>query len=199
MHQGSKNSKTGWIKIHRKIADNPLFQKDPLAQWLFIKLIELAAWRDTTTTVNRSRVEVSRGSVVVSIRRLSALTGLSIKQVRTRLVALEKHNVINRGTQGGTLEGASRGTIPDHISICKYSEYQSVVNLDGTLGEHDGAHKGAHKLKKLRKEKHACAYAREGSRSPPGVEEDDIETYHRLGHKNFWIWKRARMAHEANQ
>jgi len=103
--------KSGWIKIHRKIANNSLFKDDPLSQWVFIKLIEMAAWKDTTTSVNRKPVPVLRGQVIVSLRRLAKLTGLSVKQVRTRLGTLKRHKIIEMGTQ--------RGTAPAHITICK--------------------------------------------------------------------------------
>ena len=107
---------SGWLKLHFKILDNPLFEKKPAARHVFVDLLLMAAWRDTVQDWKGSPVEVKRGEVMISERRLADHCGLSYQTTRTILRNLCSHGIIETNAQTHTR--------PAVITICNYSEYQ---------------------------------------------------------------------------
>lgn len=116
-----RNSKSGWVKIHRSILEWEWYGDLPV-RTVFIHLI---------LTVNHSpkRVKgkvVERGQTWTSANTLARETGLSVKQVRTALSKLEK-------TGETASERASDGSI---VTVCNYDSYQSFSNDEGQAEGH---------------------------------------------------------------
>jgi hypothetical protein len=148
----------GYIKLHRGWHDSDQFTNEPYcerAAWCW--LLTNAAWKDTTQRNHKGEVvQVRRGQYHTSIRALAGHWGWSIKRVRSFLKVLEK--CAAAGTAGG-----QAGTI---ITICKYDEYQSVGQSEGTAkgtaSRTDGAQPGHTKEegKEGKEEKNSAAAPR---------------------------------------
>lgn len=105
----------GYIKLHRAIlewgwCDEP----NTLALWIHL-LLE-ANWRDGEWHGE----EVKRGQIFTSVAKLSVMTGITEKRVRTCLERLVKGGQIIK-------EGSSNRT---KITVCKYDSYQSFDDED---------------------------------------------------------------------
>ena len=109
---------SGWIRLSKSIFDHEEFAGEPLSRreaWLW--LIVNAAWKDTKHRVGNVMVEVPRGTLVVSLRRLaSEWKWPSEKRVRGFLDALEREEMIGRKMDAGRT----------HLTICNYNKYQDA-------------------------------------------------------------------------
>jgi hypothetical protein len=107
---------SGYIKLYRKILDNPLFESNPQARHLFQDLLLQVTWKPTRQDWRGHPVDLEPGSVMISQRRLAEMTGFSHQQVRTLLVHLTNHQIVKINTVGNTG--------PMVLSICNWIEYQ---------------------------------------------------------------------------
>jgi DNA-binding transcriptional regulator YhcF (GntR family) len=98
-----KEEDGGWIKLHRKLLDNPLFQRDPTAIHVFLFLL-LFANRQGICTIGRSQLELHTG-----IKKMTAYKALK---------RLEKCKMVN----------TSSNNLYTEVSICNWSIYQSTGN-----------------------------------------------------------------------
>ena len=104
----------GWIKLHRKILDNPIF-RDPETLQLFIYLLLRANHKEGHRFIfNGQEIYLERGQCLTGLDRISGDTGLSFWKIRARLDLLETLKIITRKT-------TNRFSI---VSICNYSLYQ---------------------------------------------------------------------------
>lgn len=122
---------TGFVVIHRKIYENPLFVKHPIARQVFEDLLKLAAWKKCQQDWRGCPVELGRGQVMISMRRLAEITARTVKQVRIALRKCEAHKMLILGHKQGTPEGNTKGKAPTIITICNYTQYQDLSNLAG--------------------------------------------------------------------
>lgn len=113
---------SGYIKLYRKILDNPLFQSNPQARHLFQDLLLQVTWKATRQDWRGKPVDLEPGSVMISQRRLADLTGFSHQQVRTLLVHLTNHQIVKINTVGNTG--------PMILSVCNWLEYQDQQHTD---------------------------------------------------------------------
>lgn len=116
---------SGFIKLHRRIMDNPLFQQKPAARHLFIDLLSLAAWKDTTQDWRGKPVAIARGQVMISTRSVADMCGFGHQAVRTILKQLASHEVVKINTL------PNNG--PMVITICNYSKYQDEQHTANTV------------------------------------------------------------------
>lgn len=107
---------TRWIKLHTKMLDWE-WMGDPCTAHLFICCL-LKAHPIETTWRN---IIVPRGAFITSIRKLSELSGMSVKSVRTAL-----HHLITTGEVAQ--QTANNFSI---ITICNYDTYQSENKQGG--------------------------------------------------------------------
>lgn len=115
---------SGFVKLHRKVRDNALLGANHDARHLFFDLLELAAWKDTVQDWRGQPVQIERGQIMVSTRRLSEESGFGHQQVRTLLKYLATHDIVKINTlpnQGPTI-----------ITICNYSKYQDCQHTPNT-------------------------------------------------------------------
>lgn len=111
----------GWIKLERKILDNPMWEIKPFGfGQAFIDLLLLANHEDALVNFNGRVVEVKRGQHFTSIRKLAKRWGWSENKVRRYLGTLMNLRMAEQtNTPNGTL-----------VSIVKYDFFQSPQHTD---------------------------------------------------------------------
>jgi hypothetical protein len=115
----------GWIKIHRSICDNWIFQRpDYFRAW--INLLVRANHKEKKKLFNNSLVTINRGEVVSSLSALSKKWNMTIGRTRHFLQLLEKDQMILK----------KNGRDFTHLSICNYETYQDLQHAHNTLTAH---------------------------------------------------------------
>jgi len=107
----------GWIKLHRDIQHHWIFQRDDYFK-AWILLLCKANHKDYTTLMNNELVEVRRGQVATSLKKLGLTLRWSPSKVKRFLKNLEKDKMIY-------LADEKRWT---HLSINNYETYQQGKN-----------------------------------------------------------------------
>ena len=103
----------GYIALHKSLLSWRWID-DPCAVCLWVQLLLRANYEDK----NWHDTVIKRGQLVTTLGDLAKQTGLSMRQIRTRLDWLESAECINRQT-------TNKFTI---ITICKYDSYQCPKN-----------------------------------------------------------------------
>ena len=105
---------TGWIKLHRKMLNNPVVMKDAdhLALWVYLLL-------KATRVVHNSifdgkNVQLKPGQLIIGRRVISHDTGIHESKVQRILKTFESEHLFKQQT-------SSKSRL---ISISKWSEYQ---------------------------------------------------------------------------
>lgn len=114
-------SNSGWIKLHRQITDNWIWQDaERLRAWIDILL--MVNHEDKKTLVNGQLLTIHRGERLTSITKLAIRWGWSRQRVRTFLDLLEQDGMCtsNRTTNGTTLK------------VSNYAEYQDFQTPNRT-------------------------------------------------------------------
>ena len=127
----------GWYRMHRGWTDNPVFGREPFTdREAFHWSIENAAYQDHQVYFNGRLVDLKRGQIVTSIRRLAETFGWSVKRVRSYMNRLSTSKM-------WTLESTHSWA---RITVCNYEKYQqsghseghSEGNTAGTAGAQPG-------------------------------------------------------------
>ncbi len=113
---------SGWIAVKRGITQHPIFAKRPDRAFVWLWMLETAAYKDTRQDAGGRPVEVRRGQVLTSLRQVSDATGVGIKAIRVLIDLLKSENAIDTDTGTGRLL----------ITICNYEKYQSSSGGEGT-------------------------------------------------------------------
>ena len=120
----------GYYKMHRGWMKNPAFRdNDERIAWLL--LIERAAWDNTHTVVNGTRVDVSRGSFICSLSQIASAVGWNKQRVSRFLKRLEKADAIRTET----VTGMTR------VTVCNYNTYNPPADASRTLTVTKAGHK----------------------------------------------------------
>lgn len=104
----------GWIKLHRKILDNPVVMKDAdhLTVWVYLLLV--ATHKDLPTMYGGKKIILHPGQLVTGRKKISKATGVNESKVKRILNLFESDQQIDqRKERYGTL-----------ISINAWNEYQ---------------------------------------------------------------------------
>ncbi|MDD7317112.1 MAG: conserved phage C-terminal domain-containing protein [Prevotellaceae bacterium] len=105
----------GWIALHRKILDNPLWEDKPFARGqAWIDLLLMVNHKDNQALFDGKIIEVKRGEKITSIRFLAERWGWSRTKVMSFLEVLEGAGMIS--FQSDTKKTA--------IKVLNYSKYQ---------------------------------------------------------------------------
>lgn len=124
---------SGWIKLHRKLQDNPLWTSEPFTKG--------QAWVDLMLIANHSSKEViigncvipcSRGQIITSYGKLSKRWRWGVKKVRLYLSLLRRLSMIE-------LEGVQKAT---QITLLNYKGYQDSGHDEGTMRARSGHDEG---------------------------------------------------------
>lgn len=130
----------GWVKIHRKIKDNWIWQKpEYLMAWL--DLIFRANYEESKILFDGEFKELKRGQFVTSIRKLSDAWGWSKDRTLKFLRLLEADNMIKKDSD-------TRRTL---ITIENYELYQ--VSQDTNKDTDKDTNKDTNSPQKRKKEK----------------------------------------------
>lgn len=107
----------GWVKLHRKMLNNPIF-KDSEALHLFIYLLLRANHKPNRFLFNQREMTIGRGQLITGIDQIFKDTKISRWQIRSRLDILGKLGILTRKT-------TNKFSI---ITICNYTHYQDSKN-----------------------------------------------------------------------
>lgn len=127
----------GWIKLHRSISDNWLWNDKPFTRGqAFVDLLLDVNHADKKVLVSGQLIEVKAGEKITSLNALAERYGWTIKKVRNFLELLEKDQMIER-------KRAQHYTL---IKVLNYGIYQAQ-DLDkrhtkGTQKAHKGQTEG---------------------------------------------------------
>lgn len=113
---------SGWFSVKRGITQHPIFAMRPDRAFVWLWMLETAAYRDTRQDAGGRPVEVKRGQVLTSLRQIEKATGVGIQVIRTLLDLLRDEHAINTDTSAGRLL----------ITICNYDKYQTPPDVNGT-------------------------------------------------------------------
>lgn len=107
--------KNGWVKIHRKIWDNPLSKKPKyLSVWLY--LLCMANHQDNQFIFNNKKQICKKGQILTGRKQIAENTGICQGTIETILNYLEtQHQIQQQKTNKFRL-----------ISVLNYNQYQEV-------------------------------------------------------------------------
>lgn len=126
----------GYIKVSRKLLDNPLWTEKPFSKGqAWIDLIGLANWKDSRILDGNDMIIIHRGEVARSQTWLSERWGWSRKKVSAFLNLLTKDGAI---TKNGTAKGTA-------IVLENYNKYQGEGSTFCTSEEQLRNSTGTHK------------------------------------------------------
>jgi len=126
----------GWIKLHRKIQDNMLWNDsesfDRRSAW--IDLIMMANVKDKEIMYRGQCIKIKRGQVYTSVRKLAARWHWSRDKVNRFIKTLIKAHMIEKDnrTQSATL-----------LTLVKYDDFQS--RTDSNKATNKSTHKDSDK------------------------------------------------------
>lgn len=112
---------SGFIKLYRRILDNPVFKSDAEAM-AFAWLILRASWQDTEVRYKGQIVKLERGQLTVSARDMAKALEWSKSRVSRFLNTLRERDMIEY----------VGGTHANVINIRNYGTFQSNSKTDGT-------------------------------------------------------------------
>jgi hypothetical protein len=116
---------TGWIKLHRKIKSNIVWDNpDYLRSWIDILLS--AQHKPTSIIIKSQVVSVDVGEVAWSDYFMQNRWGWSRNKVRLFIKTLIKFGMISVN------KNTSKGHLTTILTICNYKEYQQNDNVNGT-------------------------------------------------------------------
>lgn len=112
------NDNLGWIQLHRKSIEHPLFKK-PLIWHYWNYCLLKSNHQDAKIIWNCSEMEVKRGSFISGLKEEAKATGLSIQNLRTSRKTLVNLKMI----EISTVQSTGQFSV---ITICNYDNYQSL-------------------------------------------------------------------------
>lgn len=113
-----------WIRLHRKIMDDPLYFAEPFSKMqAWIDLLLLANFADRVTFIRGNRVTIKRGQVAYSREWFSGRWRWSRGKIDRFLDMLERENMIGR----------QKSAVITCISILNYDTYQDNGSTDRSV------------------------------------------------------------------
>ncbi len=143
------NANNGWIKLHRKITDDPMYFSETFTRMqAWIDMILLANYSEGFFYIRGNKVTVNRGQIGYSQESLAKRWKWSRGKVRRFLKQLENDGKIVQ----------QKSSVITLISIVNYDAYQSDGTTDSTT---DGRQTDINKKNKKNKNLNCpnCAYA----------------------------------------
>lgn len=118
----------GWIKLHRKIIDNPIWNTgEPYDKvHAFIDLLLMANYEDKEIVAGVKTVVIRRGQVLTSKKKLAVKWGWSRDKVTRYICLLDNMGI---ATLDKTLSKTLNKTV---LTIENYTKYQGEHTLDKT-------------------------------------------------------------------
>lgn len=121
---------SGYISLHRKIFENPLWFKEPFTKaQAWVDLILLANYKDGELNIRGNKIKVKRGQVGWSELKLSERWRWSRGKVKRFFDELENGQQIIQ--QNGQQNGQQNIRLINLISIVNYDKYQNTEQQNG--------------------------------------------------------------------
>lgn len=152
----------GWIKLHRKLLDNPLRTK-PSWAWLWVVLLLKANHEDTEFFFNGRKVLCKKGQLVTGRLELATEIGLSPSSVERALKHLEIEHQI----------GQQKTTKYRIITILNWDKYQIVDSKTDNKWTTNGQQKDTNK--NVKNEENDKNISNTNSAVPPFVWEEYLK------------------------
>lgn len=115
-----KNDKLGWVKIHRKLLENPLC-KSPQWGWVWICLLLMANHEDTSFIWNGEKINLKSGEFLTGRKKLASIAGVSEGLIEKILNYLEMEQQIRQ-------QKSTKWRIITILNWDKYQERDSKSN-----------------------------------------------------------------------
>jgi len=106
---------SGWIQLHRKLLDNPIFKNHKLLQ-TFLYCLLRASHKEHDILIGEAIVRLKKGQLATGRKAISAATGLTEQNIRTSLSKLETLSIL-------TINPTTKYSI---ISISNWESYQQT-------------------------------------------------------------------------
>ena len=139
-------SGNGWIKLHRKFLESPIF-KDSQALQLWVYLLLKANHKDGKVLIGNTYVPVNRGELLTGRKSLASGTGINESKIRRLLKLYESDKKV-------TIKKTTKYSI---ISITNYDSYQDsdqqLTNKRPTTDQQLTTNKNVNNVKKKEKVK----------------------------------------------
>jgi len=124
--------RNGFISLHRTVLSDPLWSEKPFDRArAWVHMLMIAAHQDYVAVLGNTRIELKRGEILTSERKLMDVFGWSKTKVRSFLNYLEADSkIVQKRDHKKTV-----------ITICQYSYYQTPENHKKTSKEPVKDHK----------------------------------------------------------
>lgn len=120
----------GWVKLHRKIIENPLWTSEPFTKGqAWVDLLAMANHKDDKIFINGQWLEIGRGQLHTSELKLAARWKWSKNKVTRFLDALKMDGMLLKNSATG---GATNGTT---LTLVNYGFYQGGETTDEPTDE----------------------------------------------------------------
>ena len=150
-------AENGWIKLHRKIRDNWIWE-DPEKLRAWLDILMMVNHEDKSIPVNGKMLTIKSGQKLTSIVQLSERWGWSRNRVYRFLELLKQDNMC---TVDGTANGTGNGTL---ITVTQWALYQLGGTPNGTgVGTPNGTAVGTQTIINKNYKEYKNARAREES------------------------------------
>lgn len=126
----------GYISLHRKLRDNPIYKNSGILH-LFIELLLMAAHEQTTFTFNKQTITLERGQLLTGRFKLSEATGIPPGTIHSYLASLTALGIIST-------RPSNKFTV---ITLLKYDEYQTYRPRASNKASNKDSNKIAHTIR----------------------------------------------------
>lgn len=121
----------GWIKLHRKITENPMYFSEPFTRMqAWIDLLILANHNGRIIYIRGNKVEINRGEIARSAEGLAQRWMWSRGKVVRYLKELENSEMVVQ----------QKNSVITKLSILNYDTYQSSDTTESTTDGHQTVH-----------------------------------------------------------
>lgn len=127
----------GWIKLHRKILENPIMKR-PSYAWLWITLLLKANHKEQKLMWNKEIIMIKEGQLITGRKELSACTGIPETTIEDILNFLEKSSQIRQ----------QKTTKFRLITVINWKDYQASDNKPTTNRQQTDTNKNDNNEKK---------------------------------------------------
>lgn len=146
----------GWIKLHRKLLENPIVYKDQDYFIVWITLLLMAAHEEKNVLLNGQKIQLHPGQLITGRKQLSEKTHVEQHKVDRILKVLKNEQQIEQQTTTG-------GRLITLINWTKYqeSEQQNEQQVSNEWATSEQRVSTIQECKNVKKEKNKYIYARE--------------------------------------
>jgi hypothetical protein len=119
----------GWVKLYRSAVEHPCLDRFD-AQGVWATLLQKAAYTPRKIRMGGQMIALDRGQLAISVAAFARAGGISHKRMRT---------ILGIFAADGMLEmGIAKGKACTVLTICNYTEYQSVDEAGAKVGAREG-------------------------------------------------------------